>query len=109
MQCSSCGLQPLPDGTVYCPRCAANLRDGPSSIRGTLTGVSPKSRLVVTLLAAFLGNWGIHRFYLGKIGTGIAMIFTLGGLGIWTLIDFIRAVCGDMTDSDGLRVKNWDT
>lgn len=51
--------------------------------------ISPKSRLVVTLLAFFLGGLGVHRFYLGKIGTGIAMILTAGGLGIWALVDFI--------------------
>ena len=54
--------------------------------------VSPKSRLVVTLLAWFLGVFGAHRFYLGKIGTALLMLFTLGGLGIWALVDFIFAV-----------------
>jgi len=51
--------------------------------------ISPKSRLAAALLAFFLGGLGIHRFYVGKIGTGVLMIFTLGGLGIWALIDFI--------------------
>ena len=69
--------------------------------------VSEKSRLVTTLLAWFLGVLGIHRFYLGKIGTGILMIFTIGGLGIWTLIDFILAVSGKMRDKEGQLIKNW--
>ena len=69
--------------------------------------VSQKSRLAVTLLAFFLGGIGIHRFYLGKIGTGILMIITLGGLGIWALIDFIMAVSGAMKDKEGLPIKNW--
>ena len=68
---------------------------------------SEKSRLVVTLLAFFLGELGIHRFYLGKIGTGILMIFTLGGLGIWVLIDFIMAVTGTMRDVEGKLILNW--
>ena len=69
--------------------------------------VSKKSRLAVTLLSFFLGNLGIHRFYLGKIGTGVLMLITLGGLGIWSLIDFIMAVSGIMKDKEGKIIKNW--
>jgi len=73
--------------------------------------VSPKSRLVTTLLcilpAWIVGVAGIHRFYLGKIGTGIVMLITLGGLGIWTLIDFIFAVSGNMKDKEGKLIKKW--
>lgn len=69
--------------------------------------VSKKSRLVLTLLSYFLGCWGVHRFYLGKVGTGILMIFTLGGFGVWWLIDFILAVAGKMKDKQGLDVSNW--
>jgi TM2 domain-containing membrane protein YozV len=69
--------------------------------------VSSKSRLAVTLLSFFLGGIGVHRFYLGKIGTGILMIITLGGIGIWALIDFIMAVSGVMKDKEGLPIKNW--
>ena len=49
-----------------------------------MSKISPKSRLAVTLFAFFLGGIGIHRFYLGKTGTGIIMIVTLGGLGVST-------------------------
>lgn len=73
--------------------------------------VSPKSRLAVTLLAIlpayFLGIAGIHRFYLGKIGTGILMLLTLCGLRIWTLIDFILAVVEAMKDKDGRVIQRW--
>jgi len=69
--------------------------------------ISPKSRLAVTLLAFFLGCLGIHRFYLGKIGTGVIMLITAGGLGIWALIDFIMAVAGVMKDKEGKVIKNW--
>ena len=69
--------------------------------------ISPKSRLATSLLAWFLGAFGAHRFYLGKIGTAIAMLFTLGGLGIWALIDFIFAVSGRMKDKEGRIIKNW--
>jgi TM2 domain-containing membrane protein YozV len=73
--------------------------------------ISPKSRLATTLLcilpAYFVAVAGIHRFYLGKIGTGILMLITLGGVGIWTLIDFIMAVAGVMKDKEGRVIKNW--
>ncbi|MBI2847207.1 MAG: TM2 domain-containing protein [Chloroflexi bacterium] len=72
-----------------------------------MEGASPKSRLATTLFAAFLGALGVHRFYLGKIGTGILMLVTLGGLGIWALIDSIIAVSGNMRDKDGKRILNW--
>ena len=69
--------------------------------------MSEKSRLAVSLLSFFLGVIGVHRFYLGKIGTGILMILTFGGLGIWALIDFIMAVSGSMKDKDGKLIKTW--
>jgi len=69
--------------------------------------ISPKSRLATTLLAFFLGEFGVHRFYLGKIGTAIAMLLTFGGLGIWALIDFIMAVSGAMKDKEGRHIKSW--
>jgi TM2 domain-containing membrane protein YozV len=73
--------------------------------------VSAKSRLAVTLLsilpAYIFGIAGIHRFYLGKIWTGIIMLITLGGLGIWTLIDFIFAVSGKMKDKEGNLIQIW--
>ncbi|MDD5093503.1 MAG: TM2 domain-containing protein [Dehalococcoidia bacterium] len=71
------------------------------------SSVSPSSRLAVTLLAAFAGTLGIHRFYLRKIGTGVLMLVTCGGLGVWALIDFVMAICGEMKDKDGLPITKW--
>jgi len=70
-------------------------------------GVSPKSRTVASVLCFFFGVIGIHRFYVGKTGTGIAMIFTLGGLGIWALIDLIMLLIGSFRDKEGLLVSTW--
>lgn len=67
---------------------------------------SPKSWIATVLLCFFLGALGIHRFYVGKVGTGVLMLITLGGLGIWTLIDFIMILLGKFTDNDGRIIKN---
>ena len=69
--------------------------------------ISPKSRLVTLLLCFFLGVLGIHRFYVGKAGTGILMVLTLGGIGIWALIDLILILVGSFKDKQGLRVFRW--
>lgn len=69
--------------------------------------VSPKSRLVALLLCFFFGFLGIHRFYVGKLGTGILMLLTLGGMGIWLTIDLILIVVGSFRDNEGRRVFRW--
>ncbi len=63
--------------------------------------------MITLVLAFFLGFLGVHRFYNRKIGTGLLMIVTLGGLGIWTLIDLIMIAFGKFTHKDGtlIRVK----
>lgn len=63
---------------------------------------SDKKFVPAVLLCFFLGSFGAHRFYLGQIGLGILMLITLGGLGIWTLIDFVRLVVGSLKDKQGL-------
>ena len=69
--------------------------------------ISRKSRLIALLLCFFLGYLGIHRFYAGKIGTGILMLCTAGGLGIWWIIDIIFIVCGSFRDKENKRILNW--
>lgn len=53
------------------------------------------------LLCAFLGNLGAHRFYVGRLGSGIAMLLTLGGLGVWATVDLIHLCTGKFTDAEG--------
>jgi len=69
------------------------------------SSASPKSALTALLLCFFLGAFGAHRFYLGKIKTAVLMLLTLGGLGIWSLVDLIIIDCGDGTDAEGRTLK----
>ncbi len=67
---------------------------------------SPKSRLVALLLILLLGL-GLQRFYVGKIGTGILYLITLGGFGIWFLIDLVMIIVGSFKDKQGRVLSNW--
>lgn len=67
---------------------------------------SSKDWLVTLLLAWFLGCFGGHRFYVGKIGTGVLMLVTLGGCGIWQIIDLIMILVSKFTDSEGNIITN---
>lgn len=69
--------------------------------------VSSRSRLAASLLCFFLGVLGVHRFYVGKVGTGILQLVTAGGLGIWMLIDLVLIVVGSFRDKEGRLLLNW--
>ena len=66
--------------------------------------MSDKKMVVAALLCFFLGYFGIHRFYVGKVGTGILMIVTLGGLGIWVLVDLIMIITGSFKDKENRKL-----
>ena len=64
-------------------------------------GVSSKSKITALLLCIFLGTLGLHRFYVGKVGTGIVWLLTLGIFGIGVLIDIIMLAMGKFKDKQG--------
>ena len=131
--CPSCGAKP-PAGSSFCNACGAptdplteicvkcGLRLGKAEARV----ISQSSRLVATLLCLFLGQFGVHRFYVGRLGSAVGML-VLGILGwstlwifglgliflipvwIWALIDFIFMVSGDMRDHEGKAIKHCES
>ncbi len=125
--CPGCGVRP-PAGSNHCQSCGSAtdpLAEVCVNCGARLTSqyASRKSRLAAALLCFFLGELGIHRFYLGKVGTGIAILaLTVIGsatawliigipvlvvAGLWVLVDLILILVGAMLDADGREVKNW--
>ena len=70
--------------------------------------VSERSRAVALGLAVVGGAFGLHRFYTGRVQSGIWMCLTLGGMGIWYLYDVVVVAAGDFRDGDGRRVVRWE-
>jgi hypothetical protein len=69
---------------------------------------SEKSRGVALALAALLGPFGAHRFYVGRPKSGALMLATVGGLGIWYLYDIVMVLAGEFEDARGRRLLRWD-
>lgn len=101
MFCNNCGKE-IADNAIMCPQCGAPMKkETPSQINA-----SSKDWLTTLLLCFFLGGLGVHRFYVGKTGTGVVQLLTLGACGVWTLIDFIMIICGNFQDAEGKTIVN---
>ena len=92
--CKGCGKK-IHESAETCPGCGAPQQTSAGN------NVSQKSKVTALLLCLFLGSIGAHRFYVGKIGIGILQLCTLGGLGIWTLIDLIAISTNKFRDAEG--------
>lgn len=69
--------------------------------------ISERSRGVALALGFFGGFFGLHRFYVGKTQSAVAMILTLGGFGVWWLYDMVLLATGEFRDADDLPLRNW--
>ena len=67
--------------------------------------VSKREKIVTLLLCLFLGEFGIHRFYVGKTGTGILYLFTFGLLGIGAVVDFFMILFDNFRDVNNLPLR----
>jgi TM2 domain-containing membrane protein YozV len=97
--CRACGSQ-MHFSAQACPGCGA-------SQQGQGLSASQKRILPAAILCFFIGFLGVHRFYVGKVGTGILQLLTFGGLGIWAFVDFIMIVIGSFRDGDGNLINLW--
>ena len=112
VMCVSCGTPPNA-GERYCHNCRAEtpssgsicMKCGVSLSKTSLPGEG-KDWLTTLLLCFFIGVFGVHRFYTGHTAIGVVQLLTLGGCGIWVLIDFIMIIVGSYKDAQGnLLVK----
>lgn len=95
--CHSCG-ELIKAQAEICPKCGVR-QPMPEAPKPSST-TDPRW-LPTLLLCVFLGALGVHRFYVGKVGTGIVQLFTAGGCGIWALVDLIMIVTNSFTDGEG--------
>lgn len=126
--CKHCG-QVIDADCVVCPKCGKQVEElktshpeniiinnnnnssssaaASANVSGSNSMVSPKSWLVTLLLCLFLGVIGGHRFYAGKIGTGIIMLLlcATGISAIWALIDLIMIILSKFTDKQGRPIQ----
>ena len=108
VMCVACGTTPKA-GDKYCHNCKAETT--PNAAICMKCGVSLKNEysmpgegkdwLTALLLCFLLGIFGIHRFYTGHTVIGVVQLLTLGGCGIWALIDFIMIIVGSFKDANG--------
>lgn len=83
------------------------IRNGWQGSKRETSAVSDKKRLLAIILCSAFGVFGAHRFYAGKPRTAKTMLFTIGGFGIWYVIDLLLVLFGEFTDGEGRKISEW--
>lgn len=106
--CVTCGAE-MDRGDVFCHACGWDSRVTPKAPPPRLIdpNPSPYNRLAALLLCVLFGFFGLHRFYVGKVGTGVIWLLTLGFLGVGQVFDLVLIATGEFRDIDDRRVLRW--
>lgn len=102
--CPNCG-KPVTGETNFCPECGAPLKIANYQNQPASNRANEDRWLIALILCILVGSLGVHRFYTGNIVTGVLMLITLGGCGIWTIIDLIMIAANTYRDSNGNTLK----
>lgn len=102
--CAECGAL-INIKAEMCPKCGVRQPIQSTPISAEITEQRNKW-IACLLLCWFLGVFGVHRFYTGHTAIGVVQLLTLGGCGIWTLIDLIIIASGNFKDAQGNPIKN---
>lgn len=103
--CQKCGVA-MEREDRFCRKCGWD-STGAAIPAPLPANVSDKKRLAAALLCFLLGVFGVHRFYVGKVGTGLLWLFTLGFVGLGMLADLILILAGEFKDSEGKKLYVW--
>jgi TM2 domain-containing membrane protein YozV len=98
--CTECG-EVISKNAEICPKCGVRQ----PMLENSEKQESQNRWIISMILCWFLGVFGVHRFYTGHTTIGIVQLLTLGGCGIWALVDFIMLVVGSYKDANGIPVK----
>ena len=113
MYCKNCGKE-IADGSRFCSHCGADamgnapqqpvinvINNNTNTNKFHGIGYIHKKKWVAFFLCLFLGYLGVHRFYVGKVGTGIIWLLTFGFFGIGWVLDLIFILLGGFRDKAG--------
>jgi len=103
--CVRCGAV-MSKGDAFCHECGWDAR-APLPAPRIVRNPSERNRLAALLLCVLIGWLGAHRFYVGKIGTGVLWLVSFGFLGVGVIYDLVLIATGEFRDGEGRRVVNW--